>query len=84
MNVLIINGNQQYTQLFKSLGHRSTIMGDSIGLAVFTGGADVTPSYYGDTQHPYTGNDEARDEYEAHMFYVCKERNIPMVGICRG
>lgn len=53
-------------------------------LVVFTGGEDVTPSYYGDSQHPTTHNNPQRDAYEKSMFDKALALEIPMVGICRG
>ena len=51
---------------------------------VFTGGADVSPSLYGETAHPTTCSDPERDEYEKRIFDECVENDIPMLGICRG
>jgi gamma-glutamyl-gamma-aminobutyrate hydrolase PuuD len=84
MKVYIECSSHAYMALFAALGHnivRSELEAD---LVVFTGGEDVTPSFYGDKKHSYTGNSPERDEREAQLFNRCVERNIPMVGICRG
>jgi gamma-glutamyl-gamma-aminobutyrate hydrolase PuuD len=54
-------------------------------LMVFTGGADVSPEYYGDTSPKgvcYTNQD--RDTEERTLFKFGEQRGIRMVGICRG
>lgn len=84
MNVCIISGNYQYKELFQHLGHKLVEHVEHADLVVFTGGEDVTPSYYGDTKHQFTGNNESRDASEAKIFNYCKDNGIPMVGICRG
>lgn len=83
MKIAIINGNAQYKALFQSLGHEivSLIQAQAV---VFTGGADVTPALYGDSKHPFTGNDPARDNAEQMVFEQAIIMGIPMVGICRG
>ena len=51
-------------------------------MLLLTGGADVTPSYYGEKTGRQTGINERRDELE---HYICKlYRNTPKLGICRG
>lgn len=47
-----------------------------------TGGADVTPSYYGDSTGKHTMINERRDEVEQ---FICKMySHLPKLGICRG
>lgn len=51
---------------------------------LFTGGSDVTPSFYGEARGSYTGPcDLARDKEERELFktYVGKKQ---FIGICRG
>jgi gamma-glutamyl-gamma-aminobutyrate hydrolase PuuD len=50
-------------------------------LGVFTGGADVSPSYYGE-ENVDSDCDPARDAYEKDIYEAY--RDIPKVGICRG
>lgn len=84
MKVVIVNGNSEYRALFAGMGH--TLISDiaKADLVVFTGGADVSPSIYGDKQHPYTGSHIERDAKEAAIFNECIQLDIPMAGICRG
>jgi carbamoylphosphate synthase small subunit len=84
MNVFIADGGLEYYNLFKSLGHQIVDDFMSADLFVFTGGADVTPSLYGDKQHQYTGNDPERDRIEEKLFTWAENHHTPMVGICRG
>lgn len=53
-------------------------------LIMFTGGADISPSIYGEKiSRTYWGN-EHRDKVEIEVFKKAVELNIPMIGICRG
>jgi carbamoylphosphate synthase small subunit len=81
--VHIVGGGGAYEQMFKKLGFVS-VEYETADLVCFTGGEDVTPSFYGDAKHPWTGNNPARDEQEAIIFNRCILRGTPMVGICRG
>lgn len=54
-----------------------------ISFAVFTGGADVSPSLYGEENVASYCN-PARDELEVARWKLLTEYNVPMVGICRG
>lgn len=85
--VLIIDGDYNYVRLFTSFGFAvfsDVNMLPFCDLVVFTGGEDVTPSYYKEKQHPCTYNNLFRDAYEKKVFDDAIEANIPCVGICRG
>jgi gamma-glutamyl-gamma-aminobutyrate hydrolase PuuD len=84
MNVYIVNGNQQYIDMW--INHEHTVV-DSLEKAdvvQFTGGEDVSPELYGQSRHFTTRNNELRDTREMEMFDACLHHKIPMVGICRG
>ena len=52
---------------------------------LLTGGGDVSPSCYGATLEPETaGVDDERDASELALVRACQERNLPILGICRG
>jgi len=54
-------------------------------LIIFTGGEDVSPSMYGETNiHPFTQCNPHRDKIEKAIFEKAKRLNKPMIGICRG
>ena len=84
MKVKIVNGNHQYDDMFRGMGHSLVSLVEAADLVCFTGGADVTPMLYGDKQHKYTSSDYGRDMEEISIYKQAMELGIPMVGICRG
>lgn len=81
---MIVGGGPAYERLFVSMGFAIVQSLKDANVLCFTGGEDVSPELYGDAPHQYTGNNPARDEREADIFFAAKELDIPMVGICRG
>jgi putative glutamine amidotransferase len=59
---------------------------DLVDGLLLTGGADFDPTRYGDdTLHPQTyGVDARRDEFEIDLIRGAIDRDIPILGICRG
>ena len=55
------------------------------GLLV-SGGPDLDPAVYGQAPHPLLGPDVDRvaDEYEQSLLLAAAERDLPVLGICRG
>jgi putative glutamine amidotransferase len=51
---------------------------------VFTGGADVSPAFYGETPHPATYLRPARDDAEMTLLRGAVDRDMPVLAICRG
>ena len=52
---------------------------------VFQGGADVSPSSYGEIPlRPEWAGDAVRDAYEIELVRECLAQKKPMLGICRG
>jgi putative glutamine amidotransferase len=50
-----------------------------------TGGGDIEPSRYGEPAAPETTElDPARDELEVRLLRIALDRDIPVLGICRG
>lgn len=92
MKIMIAGGHAAYARPFTFLTDERIVSGYSAedvithepGLVVFCGGADVTPSIYGELQHPTTTCDMLRDAHELSMYDACVDKGIPMVGICRG
>lgn len=82
--VCIIDGSVGYRNLFQRMGHEIVHKLEDAHLVCFTGGEDVTPSYYGADKHPFTNNNPVRDRREKEAFEICVSMRIPMVGICRG
>lgn len=69
--------------MFKKKGHDLVDSIDACDFVVFTGGADVSPSLYGEV-NKYSYCDALRDEYEVEVFNKAKELEKKLVGICRG
>lgn len=84
--VLVVNGSPQYYKMFMDFGWEvfSDPTTDVPDLVCFTGGSDVSSSFYGEPKHPTAWSDIARDLEEQSIFKDCVEMDIPMVGICRG
>ena len=52
---------------------------------VISGGPDVDPAHYGSSPHPETGAPRAqRDAWELALLSAALERDVPVLGICRG
>lgn len=85
-NVLVVigDGAGDVIKLFQSEGWTITKDIEEADLVQFVGGADVSPSLYGQRKHTTTSIDANRDEREALIYAMALERGIPMAGICRG
>ena len=55
-----------------------------VRLAVFTGGEDVNPAFYGEERLSSTYFSEARDAADYEAWVICQKHSIPTIGICRG
>lgn len=53
-------------------------------LVLFTGGEDIDPSFYNETPNPHTYTNPQRDNFELMHYKYFKNKEIPMIGICRG
>ncbi len=59
---------------------------DRLDGLLFSGGPDIDPGVYGHAPHPQLGPDVDRDgdEYELALLAAAAERDVPVLGICRG
>jgi putative glutamine amidotransferase len=59
---------------------------DRLDGLLFSGGPDLDPAVYGQARHPRLGPDVDRvsDEYELALLAGAAERDLPVLGICRG
>jgi putative glutamine amidotransferase len=59
---------------------------DRLDGLVISGGPDIDPAVYGRARHPRLGPDVDRvsDEYELALLTGAAERDLPVLGICRG
>ncbi len=52
---------------------------------LLAGGPDIDPARYGDTPHPRTGEPHrVRDEWEFELLRGALDRDLPVLGVCRG
>lgn len=80
--VAIVGRDASIQNMFTKLGWKIVKYPEDADLVQFTGGEDVTPSYYKEERHPYTGCNPLRDDYEANVFH--QAGGMPKAGICRG
>lgn len=72
--------NYEKLRLYELLGEAVQIDG-----FVFPGGGDLAPSFYGqDKLEACNAPVRKWDELEMNMFPLLMQRNLPMLGICRG
>ncbi|MDZ7752208.1 MAG: gamma-glutamyl-gamma-aminobutyrate hydrolase family protein [Gammaproteobacteria bacterium] len=58
---------------------------DRLDAVVLSGGLDVSPQMYGGGDHiTIHGSSLERDEFEAELILKALERDLPLLGICRG
>lgn len=58
---------------------------DALDALVFSGGSDIDPETYGEQPHPETfGVHAERDRAELALLERALERDMPVLGICRG
>jgi putative glutamine amidotransferase len=88
--VLVVGGSVSYYDPFEKFGMAEkdvkalNYYPERITMAIFTGGADVDPHFYGEKKSSMTCSHPARDKEELYAFQKLRQLNIPMFGICRG
>ena len=84
-----------YVDLFQEAGARVVMLPPDTGSdvevldrldgLVIVGGADINPASYGEAPHETSDVPRAsRDASEAHLYRGARERQMPVLGICRG
>jgi len=63
---------------------RLTAMLDEIDALLLTGGDDVDPALYGGNPGDTGSSDRRRDEFEIRLIHGALDRDMPILGICRG
>jgi len=88
LEVHIVGSNRfdhkSFGQMFSRARCRLAEKIEEADLVVFTGGADVDPSVYGQFPINGTHSNPERDAEELEIFQFCHDMGIPMVGVCRG
>src|SRR5690242_167619 len=82
--VYVVDGGYEYIALMYRLGCDGAKGVDDADIILFTGGEDVNPELYGEVALHTTHFNRLRDQKEKLIFDAALEREIPMVGICRG
>ncbi|MGH9719713.1 MAG: gamma-glutamyl-gamma-aminobutyrate hydrolase family protein [Bryobacteraceae bacterium] len=66
-----------------STGNRTEL--DALDGLMITGGPDLDPTLYGQPMHPAAETpDQKRDAMEAEYLMAALEKDLPVLGICRG
>jgi gamma-glutamyl-gamma-aminobutyrate hydrolase PuuD len=82
--VFILNNNISVDNMFVRHGWLPTDHIQDADLIQFTGGADVSPIWYGEKAHRTSRPSPERDAKEMLVFTWAKDNRVPMAGICRG
>lgn len=82
MKYHIVGADNLIDQMMQELGHQGRERAKTADIIIYTGGADVDPSLYGEPRHPETGVNPRRDAAEREYFQTY--HGALQVGICRG
>jgi gamma-glutamyl-gamma-aminobutyrate hydrolase PuuD len=82
--VYIVGGGFEYIRLMFNLGCTGAKGLDDADVVLFTGGEDVYPGLYGEVAMAKTNFNRIRDDKEVAIYKQALERELPMIGICRG
>lgn len=89
--ILVVDGGPYYGKALANLGEieydpsKLVTEGSKFKLVLFTGGEDITPSYYGDeSPKGMCHYHEGRDRAEAEILGMVRALGIRCIGICRG
>lgn len=71
--------------MMEKAGYKKSDMGYESDILIFTGGADIDPTMYGEKRLEVCGfSDLTRDRSEKQMFNFYKDFDKLFIGICRG
>ena len=81
--ICVIGGDVKIKRMFLKQEWPTVTNPKDAAILLWTGGSDVSPSFYGETKMPECGLlDTERDLHEREIYY--KYYNKPSIGICRG
>lgn len=84
MKVFIVGGGFAYARMYEGFGDKIVTRIEDADIVQFTGGEDVTASWYGEHSHRSTYSNERRDDYELSVWEQAFALGKFCVGICRG
>jgi GMP synthase-like glutamine amidotransferase len=86
MEVYVNDGDYSaFAEMFSRARCKRATSIEEADLVVFTGGPDVQPFLYGETNvHPKTTASKKRDERDIDCYTKAQALGVPMVGFCRG
>jgi len=82
--IYVVGGGFEYIRLLFNLGYSGAKGLEDADVVLFTGGEDVNPELYGEIPLAKTHFSRLRDDKEQAIYHAALERELPMVGICRG
>lgn len=82
IKIFVVGGQLGYANWIKD--SELTDNFDLADMVLFTGGEDVTPSFYGENAHPTTSYNTERDIKEREYFNLAVKQGKNILGICRG
>ena len=81
MKIYVVGGDTYYARWIENAEITNNLK--EADIVFFTGGEDVTPSYYGCKKHKTTYNNPQRDAYEKEIFDSIRRDQL-VVSVCRG
>lgn len=75
---------KEYLAKNESNEQRAAALADKLDGLVITGGSDINPIAYNDTNYSSFGCNMARDMFEFSLAKAFQEKGKPIMGICRG
>ena len=85
--------NANYSKMLQAAGSTAVFLPytfddwDILDGVIFAGGGDINPArgaYDADDKGEAKGITDVRDDFELRLFHAATERELPMLGICRG
>lgn len=84
MKVYVEGGVYSYERMYKERGNEITNDPEEAELIQFVGGADVSPSLYGETRHPQSHFNSGLDHRSQALYQNAIMNGQVCAGICRG
>lgn len=81
MKIYVVGGDTYYARWIENAEITNNLK--EADIVFFTGGEDVTPSYYNCKKHKTTYNNPQRDAYEKEIFDQITSNQL-VIGVCRG